>query len=62
VDFGEFNDKAIKELMYLSKNMSRFYLYILEKLMENLFVVEYYMAHKDKYMDDPNAYVTNIKQ
>jgi hypothetical protein len=32
--------------------------------MENLFMVEYYMAHieEDKYMNDPNAYVTNIKQ
>jgi hypothetical protein len=45
VDFGDFNDKAIKELMYLSKNVSRFHLYILEQLMENLFMVEYYMAH-----------------
>jgi hypothetical protein len=43
--------------MYLSKNVSMFYLYILEKLMENLFMVEYYMVHigKNKYMDDPNA-------
>jgi hypothetical protein len=30
VDFGELNDKAIKELMYLSKIVSRFYLYIHE--------------------------------
>jgi hypothetical protein len=34
-----------------------FYLYIHEKLLENLFMVEYYIAHigKDKYMDDSNA-------
>jgi hypothetical protein len=51
------NDKEIKILMYLSKNVSMFYLYILEQLMENLFVVEYYMSHikEDKYRDDPNA-------
>jgi hypothetical protein len=30
VDFGELNDKAIKGLMYLSKIVSRFYLYIHE--------------------------------
>jgi hypothetical protein len=32
--------------------------------MENLFMVEYYMAHigEGKYMDGPNAQVTNIKQ
>jgi hypothetical protein len=53
VDFGELTDKVIKGLMYLSKIVSRFCLYI----HENLFMVEYYMAHidKDKYMDDPNA-------
>jgi hypothetical protein len=64
VDFGELNDKAIKGLMYLSKIVSRFYLYIHEYLLEYLFMVEYYMAHieEDKYMDDPNAQVTNIKQ
>jgi hypothetical protein len=64
VDFGELNDKVIKRLMYFSKMVSRFYLYILELLMENLFVVEYYMTHveEDKYMDDSNAYVTNIEQ
>jgi hypothetical protein len=51
VDFGELNDKATKGLMYLPKIVSRFYLYILEQLMENLFMVEYYMAHteEDKY-------------
>jgi hypothetical protein len=34
--------------------VSRFYLYILELLMENLFEVEYYMTHveEDKYMDE----------
>jgi hypothetical protein len=57
VDFGELNDKVIKGLMYLSKIVSRFYLYINEKLLKYLFMVEYHMAHidKDKYMDDPNA-------
>jgi hypothetical protein len=64
VDFGELNDKLIKALMYLSKIVSRFYLDIHEQLLEYLFVDEYYMAHigEDKYMDDPNAFVTNIKQ
>jgi hypothetical protein len=57
VDFGELNDKAIKGLVYLSKIVSRFYLYIHEQLLKYLFMDEYYMAHinKDKYMDDPNA-------
>ena len=57
MDFGELNDKAIKGLMYLSKIVSRFYLYIHGYLLEYLFMDEYYMAHigKDKYMDDPNA-------
>jgi hypothetical protein len=57
VDFGELNDKTIKGLMYLSKIVSRFYLYIHEQLLKYLFMDEYYMAHvdKDKYMDDPNA-------
>ena len=43
--------------MYLSKIVSRFYLYIHGYLLEYLFMDEYYMAHigKDKYMDDPNA-------
>jgi hypothetical protein len=52
VDFGELNDKAIKELMNLSKIMSRFSLYIHGQLLEYLFVGEYYMAHidKDTYM------------
>jgi hypothetical protein len=39
VDFGELNDKAIKELMYLSKIVSRFYLYIHEQLSKYLFMV-----------------------
>jgi hypothetical protein len=64
VDFGELNDKAIKRLMHLSKIVSMFYLNTLEQLMQNLFMVEYCMAHieEDKYMDDPSAYVSNIKQ
>jgi hypothetical protein len=45
VDFTDFDDKAIKRLMYLSKNASRFRLYILEQLTKNLFMVEYYMCH-----------------
>ena len=57
MDFGELNDKAIKGLMYLSKIVSRFYLYIHEQLLKYLFMDEYYMAHigEDKYMDDPIA-------
>jgi hypothetical protein len=57
VDFGELNDKVIKGLMYLSKIMSMFYLYIHELLLEYVFVNRYYMVHigEDKYMDDPNA-------
>jgi hypothetical protein len=64
VDFGELNDKAIKGLMDLSKIVRRFYLYIHEQLLKYLFMDENYMAHirEDKYMDDPNAQVTNIKQ
>jgi hypothetical protein len=64
VDFGKLNDKAIKGLMYLSKIVSRFYLDIHEQLLEYLFEDEYYMAHigEDKYVNNPNAYVTNIKQ
>jgi hypothetical protein len=64
VDFGELNDKAIKGLMDLSKIVRRFYLYIHEQILKYLFMDEYYMAHitEDKYMDDPNAQVTNIKQ
>jgi hypothetical protein len=56
VDFGELNDKVIKRLMFLSKIVSRFYLYIHEQLLKYLFMVEYHMAHSDKnkYMDDPN--------
>jgi hypothetical protein len=45
--------------MYLSKNVSRFHLYIHEQLLKNLFMDEcyYYMAHigEDKYMDDPDT-------
>jgi hypothetical protein len=57
VDFGELNNKAIKGLMNLSKIVSRFYLYIHEKVLKYLFMDEYYMAHsgEDKYMDDPNT-------
>jgi hypothetical protein len=57
VDFGELNDKVVKGLMYFSKIVSRFYLYIHEQLLEYIFMVEYHMAHIDneKYMDDPNA-------
>jgi hypothetical protein len=64
VDFGKLNDKAIKGLLYLSKIVSRFYLDIHEQLLEYLFEDEYYMAHigEDKYVNNPNAYVTNIKQ
>jgi hypothetical protein len=54
VDFGELNDKAIKGLTYLSKFVSRFYLYIYESLLEYLLMNGYYMAHieEDKYMSD----------
>ena len=64
MDFGELNDKAIKGLMYLSKIVSRFYLYIHEQLLKYLFMDEYYMAHigEVKYIDDPNDFVKNIKQ
>jgi hypothetical protein len=64
VDFGELNDKMIKGLMYLSQIMSKFYLDIHEKLLEYLFVDEYYMVHieEDKYVNDPNAQVSSIKQ
>jgi hypothetical protein len=57
VDFGELNNKASKGLMYLSKIVSMSYLYIHEKLLEYLFMDEYFMAHieEDKYMDYPNA-------
>jgi hypothetical protein len=57
VDFGELNDKAIKGLMFFSKMVSRFYLYIHEELLNYSSMVEYYMAHigEDKYMGDPNA-------
>jgi hypothetical protein len=43
--------------MYLSKIVSRFYLYIHDQLLKYLFMDEYYMAHidKDKCMDDLNA-------
>jgi hypothetical protein len=54
VDFGELNGKAIKGLTYLSKFVSRFYLYIYESLLEYLLMNGYYMAHieEDKYMSD----------
>jgi hypothetical protein len=57
VDFGELNDKTIKGLMYLSKIVIKFCLYIHEQLLEYLFMDEYHMAHidKDKYTDDSNA-------
>jgi hypothetical protein len=57
VDFGELNDKAIKGLTYLSKIVSRFYLYIHELLLEYLFVNKYYMTHigEDEYIIDPKA-------
>jgi hypothetical protein len=57
VDIDELNDKAIKGLIYLSKIVSRFYLYIHELLLDYVFVNGYFMAHigEDKYMDDPNA-------
>jgi hypothetical protein len=45
VDFGELNDKAIRRLMFLSKIVSRLYLYIHEQLLKYLFMVEYHMAH-----------------
>jgi hypothetical protein len=45
VDFGELNDKEIKELMNLSKIVSRFSLYIHEQLLKYLFVDEYYGSH-----------------
>jgi hypothetical protein len=57
VDFGELNDKAINGPMYLSKIVSRLYLYIHEQFLKYLFIDEYCMAHigEDKYMDDPNS-------
>jgi hypothetical protein len=64
VDFGKMNEKVIKGLMDLSKIVSRFYLYIHEQPLKYLLMDEYYMAHirEDKYMDDPNVQVANIKQ
>jgi hypothetical protein len=58
VDFGELNDKTIKGLMSLSKFVSRFYLYIHERLLKYLFMNEYFMAHirEDKCMDDLHAH------
>jgi hypothetical protein len=41
VSFGELNDKAIKDLTYLSKTVSKFYLYIHELLLEYLLVNGY---------------------
>jgi hypothetical protein len=57
VDFGELNNKAIKDQMYLSKIVSRFYLYIHELLLEYVFENGYFVADigEDTYMDDPNA-------
>jgi hypothetical protein len=57
VEFGELNDNEIKGLMYLSKIVSRFYLYIHEQLLKYLSMFEYHMTHidKDKYMGDPNT-------
>jgi hypothetical protein len=42
--------------MYLSKIVSRSYLYIHEKLLKYLFLDDYFITHieEDKYMDDPN--------
>jgi hypothetical protein len=66
VDFGELNDKAIKDLTYLYKIVSRFYLYTHELLLEYLLVNGYYMAHigEDKYMSDPKAQwqISSIKR
>jgi hypothetical protein len=45
VDFGELNNKTIKGLTYLSKIVSRFYLYIHELSLDYLLMNEYYMAH-----------------
>jgi hypothetical protein len=45
VYFGELNDKVIKGLIYLSKIVSRFYLYIHELLLEYLLMNGYYMTH-----------------
>jgi hypothetical protein len=58
VDFYELNDKVIKDLIYLSKILSRFHLYIHELLLEYLLVNGYCMAHigEDKYESDPKAY------
>jgi hypothetical protein len=55
--FGELNDKMIKGLIYLSKIVRRFYLYIHEQLLEYVFENGYYMAHigEDKYVTDPYA-------
>jgi hypothetical protein len=57
VDFSELNDKTIKRLMYLSKNVSKFLSYIHEQLLKYLCMDKHYMAHidKNKYMDDPSA-------
>jgi hypothetical protein len=57
VDFVELNDKEIKDLIYLSKFVSKFCLYIHELLLEHLLMNGYCMAHigEDKYMNDPKA-------
>jgi hypothetical protein len=47
----------IKGLIYLSKFVSKFYLYNHDLLLKYLLMNGYVMAHigKDKYVDDPNA-------
>jgi hypothetical protein len=45
VHFGELNDKAIKGLMFLSKIVSRFSLYIHEKPLMYLIMDEYFGSH-----------------
>jgi hypothetical protein len=57
VDFSELSDKVIKGLTYLSKIVSRFYLYIHELFLVYLLVNGYCMADigEDKYMSDPKA-------
>jgi hypothetical protein len=45
VDFGELNDKAIKGLMFLSKIVSRFSLYIHEQPLMYLIMDEYFGSH-----------------
>jgi hypothetical protein len=45
VDFGELNDKEIKGLMYLSKIVSRFSLYIHEQPLMYLIMDENFGSH-----------------